>query len=198
MIRQIIVQTLLLAVSTVFIAQAQARDAGNNAIARSAYNQGKRWGPDGSPMLWKFVAKGEPHCEAPIQALMNIMSCIEQEDSQCAYNGYAKGFLKLHNSVDSSTVIDGPGFWDGAFYLLDFKLEYDQILRIGPNQISLRYVETLTLPDGVKFFQHEHALVTLNSDCKITLWDQYGDNLEQDAAVTEINAYFTRIGAQAP
>jgi hypothetical protein len=197
MIKPPITQVLFI-VSIIFSIHAQARvDTGyGSRDARSKTIHDERWGPDGNPLKWKIVASGEPYCEAPIRAVMNTMNCIEQEDAQCAFDGYAEGFLKRHNAVDSSTVIAGPGFWSGAFYLMDFKLEYDQILRIGPNQISVRYIETLTVPDGVQFLQHEHALVTVNSDCKITLWDQYGDNVEQDAASTEINAYFIRIGAQ--
>jgi hypothetical protein len=160
------------------------------------YGNQDHWGADGHPFLWKRIAAGEPYCETPVQAVLSTMDCIEQEDAQCAYDGYAKGFIKLHNSLDSSTAISSPIYWTGAFYLLDFKLDFDQVLRIGPNQISLRYKETLTVPDGVQMVQYEHALVTVNSDCKMTLWDQYGDNVEQDV-ITELNAYSNRIGAQA-
>ena len=38
-----------------------------------------------------------------------------------------------------------------------------------------------TFPWGSIFFQHEHALVTVDDDCKMILWDQYGDVAEQGA-----------------
>ena len=34
-------------------------------------------------------------------------------------------------------------------------------------------------PFSQTFVQHEHALVTVDGDCKIALWDQYGDDMEQ-------------------
>ena len=36
-------------------------------------------------------------------------------------------------------------------------------------------------PFAQTFVQHEHALVSLDADCRITKWDQYGDDAEQDA-----------------
>jgi hypothetical protein len=194
----------LLIASSSFSAHALARSDGRhgNSLALKyahvyiGYSNQDRWGYDGHPLKWNYIAAGEPYCKTPVQAVLSTMDCIEQEDAQCAYDGYAKGFIKLHNAVDSSTAISGPSYWAGAFYLLDFKLDFDQVLRIGPNQISLRYKETLTVPDGVQMVQYEHALVTVNSDCKMTLWDQYGDNIEQDV-ITGLNAYSNRIGAQA-
>ena len=59
---------------------------------------------------------------------------------------------------------------------------------------SLRYEEIVTTADGYPlildspsseypfgqtFVQHEHALVSLDADCRITKWDQYGDDAEQ-------------------
>ena len=34
-------------------------------------------------------------------------------------------------------------------------------------------------PFGQVFFQHEHDLVTVDNDCRMIRWDQYGDNKEQ-------------------
>ena len=60
--------------------------------------------------------------------------------------------------------------------------------------ISIRYEEIVTTASGYPlildspsteypfsqtFVQHEHALVTVEGDCKISLWDQYGDDMEQ-------------------
>ena len=36
--------------------------------------------------------------------------------------------------------------------------------------------------------QHEHALVTVNADCKMIKWDQYGDNIEQEQVGVAVNA----------
>ena len=69
-------------------------------------------------------------------------------------------------------------------------------MNIGTNKASIRYVETITTTDGANlgftkappsfeypysqvFIQHEHALVEVDNDCRIIMWDQYGDNKEQ-------------------
>ena len=39
-------------------------------------------------------------------------------------------------------------------------------------------------PFGQTFVQHEHALVTVDGNCKIALWDQYGDDMEQAVVET--------------
>lgn len=128
-------------------------------------------------------------CLMPVHAVLQTLECIEIEDAQCAGEGYHPNFRKLHNGQDTNTVISGPEFWEGAFTLLDIELDIDHIHRIGLNQISLRYVEKVTLITGEIFFQHEHALVTVDNECKMLLWDQFGDNKEQqdvDDKVQEI------------
>ena len=66
-------------------------------------------------------------------------------------------------------------------------------MNVGPNMASIRYIEylkftngtTLGLPASSEFpwsyetMQHEHALVTVDDECKIKTWDQYGDNEQQ-------------------
>jgi hypothetical protein len=42
-------------------------------------------------------------------------------------------------------------------------------------------LETVRTTEGEVFLQHETALVTVNSDCQIEVWDQYGDDAEQQA-----------------
>ena len=118
-------------------------------------------------------------CEKPIDAVMRIMSCIESENAFCAASGYASSFAKFHNTIDTDTNAPGYFFWLGAFLFIDFDLEFDHVVQVAENQVSLRYVETVTFNDGEEFKQHEHALVTVNNACKMTLWDQYGDNKEQ-------------------
>ena len=43
-------------------------------------------------------------------------------------------------------------------------------------------------PKQVEISQHQHALVTVNADCKIIEWDQYGDNIEQEQLGVAVNA----------
>merc|ERR1719422_852698 len=84
--------------------------------------------------------------------------------------------------------------WTGSFYTLNFVVAVNHAAVVGPNQISLRYEEIVTTADGYPLVldspsaeypfgqpsvQHEHALVSLDGNCKITKWDQYGDDAEQ-------------------
>lgn len=119
-------------------------------------------------------------CENPKEEVLRIMTCIENENAICAASGYASSFSKLHNTIDTETSAPGYFFWLGAFLFIDFDLEFDHVVQVNENQVSLRYVETVTFFDGDVFQQHEHALVTVDSRCKMTLWDQYGDNKEQN------------------
>ncbi|MEM9489769.1 MAG: hypothetical protein AAGC55_11525 [Myxococcota bacterium] len=120
-------------------------------------------------------------CEDPVGEVLRIMSCIEGENAFCASGGYASNFVKLHNTIDTETQVPGFFFWVGTFFVLDFQLDIDHAEQVGENQVSLRYVETVAFNDGDTFVQHEHALVTVDDDCKMVLWDQYGDNAEQEA-----------------
>jgi len=146
-------------------------------------------------------------CPDPLAAILATLDCIEQEDPVCASQGYnSTEFKKFHNGVDTMTVIDaGGGFWSISFTLVDLSLDFDFQQNVGPNQASLRYVEVVNTTNGVQlslppcseypygqtFYQHEHALVTVDDDCKMTLWDQYGDNREQ-AAVDKAVAAIVR------
>lgn len=147
-------------------------------------------------------------CLDPVASVIEILQCVADEDATCAGNGYNKGaFKKLHNGVDTNTNISF-GFWTGAFLLLDFQIEVNHAFQFGDNQVSVRYIETVITTDGSDLFldpsdtypfsqafdQHEHALVTVDDDCRIVMWDQYGDNKEQtdvedavDVIVCELN-----------
>jgi len=118
-------------------------------------------------------------CDDPVGEVTRILNCIESENAFCAASGYARGFTKLHNTIDTETNTPGYFFWLGAFLFIDFELDIDHMMKVSDNQISLRYVETVTFNDGESYKQHEHALVTVDQQCKMTLWDQYGDNKEQ-------------------
>ncbi|MCW8879068.1 MAG: hypothetical protein OQJ89_02240 [Kangiellaceae bacterium] len=136
------------------------------------------------------MANAASSCEKPVDAVMRIMNCIESENAFCAASGYASSFAKFHNTIDTETNAPGYFFWLGAFLFIDFDLEFDHVVQVAENQVSLRYVETVTFNDGETFKQHEHALVTVNGACKMTLWDQYGDNKEQQDVDDKAEALF--------
>jgi len=132
-------------------------------------------------------------CEDPIAAVSKTMKCIEYGDVGCSHAGYnSRKFRKLHNGVDTETQMN-YFFWFGAFRLLTFELDIDHIYKIEENTIGIRYVEKVITTDGTSlflqpsytapfnqtFYQHEHAIVTVDEDCKMVLWDQTGDNKEQ-------------------
>lgn len=129
-------------------------------------------------------------CDSPVAAVLNVMSCIEDENAYCAARGYASGFKKIHNGVDTEVQALNFFFWLGTFYMIDFKLEFDHIAPVDDNQVSLRYVETVEFRDGEVFTQHEHALVTVDDRCKMTRWDQYGDNKEQQDVQEKADSLF--------
>jgi hypothetical protein len=146
-----------------------------------------------------FAQNGESEiqgCVDPLAAIMETLGCIELKDVPCASAGYNESYMKLHNSVDTNTVIDSDGsFWSNTLSILSFSFSYDYTANIGPNRASIRYVKDVTSTDGSNFglpasaeypwsstiLQYEHAIVTVDDDCKMILWDQYGDNEEQDA-----------------
>ena len=53
-------------------------------------------------------------------------------------------------------------------------------------------------PYSQTFYQHEHALVTVNDDCRIILWDQYGDNKEQTDVSNAIDEIFQDVVCANP
>ena len=143
-------------------------------------------------------------CVDPLGAILATMDCIEKEDAECAASGYSKEFVKLHNGMlDPTTAgIHEPQWWSGAFLVVDLGLVYNHQSHFDTNQVSLRYIEPVTTldmsnytipglgkgPKQVEILQHEHALVTVNADCKMIKWDQYGDNIEQEQVGVAVNA----------
>ena len=93
-----------------------------------------------------------------------------------------------------------------------FELDIDHQINVGHNKASIRYVEKITTTDKVSFgtfgstsssseypyiqtfYQHEHALITVNDDCRIILWDQYGDNKEQEDVSNEASFFQIFLG----
>ena len=47
--------------------------------------------------------------------------------------------------------------------------------------MDIHYFEYVRFPDGEIITQYEEAEVTFNSRCRMTVWDQEGDQAEQDA-----------------
>mmetsp|Transcript_14180 Transcript_14180/g.21640 ORF Transcript_14180/g.21640 Transcript_14180/m.21640 type:complete len:230 (+) Transcript_14180:183-872(+) len=188
--------------------QSQKQSSGHNSNSLSStisklqvvfgnQDEGENWDsvmlPDERKITSNSMASTKNECEDPVAAILETLRCIEQEEVRCASAGYnQRVFRKLHNGIDTNTKI-GRFFWIGGFALLDFKLAIDHVYQIAPNQVGIRYVETVTTTDGSSlflkpsnefpfsqtFFQHEHALVTVDENCKMVLWDQTGDNKEQ-------------------
>ncbi|KAL7546195.1 hypothetical protein ACHAWF_009535 [Thalassiosira exigua] len=151
-------------------------------------------------------------CANPLQSVLNTMKCIEDQNSNCAARGYAPTFVKKHNGImtmDFNGIFTQP-YWDGAFFLTNLGLEINYVAEdatAGTHQVNLRYVETIITTDGSNlglpptsdypfnqtFHQHEHALVTVNEDCKMIEWIQYGDNKEQEDVPTAVNAILTFV-----
>jgi hypothetical protein len=114
------------------------------------------------------------------------------------------GRPKLHNGkLDPTTAgIDEPEWWTRAFFVIDIGIVSNHQSHFDTNRVSLRYIEpvkTLDMssytipglgkgPEQVEILQHEHALVTVNADCKMIEWDQYGDNTEQEQVGVAVNA----------
>ena len=147
-----------------------------------------------SSLFWNKVTS---ICGDPLTEILKTLDCVEKKEVECASKGYSPTFKKFHNGIDTNTVIDTDGsYWSTAFALLDIYLDYNHKINIGPNQASIRYKETVVMTNGTSlglpeaktehpynatFYQYEHALVTVDDDCKMDLWDQYGDNEEQKA-----------------
>lgn len=99
--------------------------------------------------------------------------------------------------------MDTAEFWTGAFSVADLSFDIRFTSNPSKNKASVRYVEKVVTSDGTNFgldssseypfdvtiLQHEHALIDVDDDCKISKWDQYGDNTEQtdvDVAVADL------------
>ncbi len=154
-------------------------------------------------------------CSDPLKATLDALQCISESNATCAGAAYnTREFKKIHNGIDTNTVIDGAAFWEGAFSLFTLSFTYDHLMNVGPNMASVRYIEFINFTNGTNLglpasseypwsyeaIQHEHALVTVDDECKIKTWDQYGDNEEQDLddAVGAIMAQLCLKGIAPP
>jgi hypothetical protein len=152
-------------------------------------------------------------CSDPLVAIRTTLDCIAGEDVICASAGYNEAFVKIHNGKDTAKIdIASIDFWAITFQLLDLSFTYDHEMNIGTNRASIRYVEKVTMTDGSSFGfppsneypfgavidQYEHALVTVDDDCKMLFWDQYGDNKEQTDVDDAANAILCILGFYPP
>lgn len=157
-------------------------------------------------------------CADPLGAVLRTIDCITtQKDAYCAAAGYHPDFVKFHNGVltnDTSGIHLSP-FWDNVFGVAALQLDIN-FTGVDKDkdrqQVSLRYVETVIFTDGANlglppapssslpfpfgqtFLQHEHALVTVNKQCQMVEWDQYGDNAEQEAIGLAVGALLAVLG----
>ena len=145
----------------------------------------------------KGIKKHSEACKDPLAAVKHTLQCIADGDAVCASMGYdVAAFKKIHNGKDTGLVLgDGVSFWTFALQMSQLSFSFDHEANIGPNMASIRYIEGVQFSDGTVFglpasdvypfstyfVQHEHALVTVDDDCKMTKWDQYGDDTEQNA-----------------
>ncbi len=152
-------------------------------------------------------------CSDPLKATLDTLQCISDANATCAGAGYnTEEFKKFHNTKDTNTVIDGAGFWAGAFALLKLSFSYDFKMNVGPNMASIRYIEYVDFTNGTSFglpassvypfgfkaIQHEWALVTVDDECKIKTWDQYGDDKEQKDVDDAAAAILCLLGIYPP
>jgi len=149
----------------------------------------------------------EKPCKDPLEATVKAMSCIEAEDIACVLDSYAPDFVKMHNGNDTETPVT-EDFWLGTFMLVDIVMDYEVQENVAINQARLRYTETVTTTDGSDlglpasnvfpwnqtFVQNEDAYITVNDDCKMTLWDQRGDDAEQREVERASNEILCSVG----
>lgn len=137
---------------------------------------------------------GKP-CPDPLAAIKETMDCLFVKNSTCVNNGYNWiRFAKYHNGKNVGLrLFPFDIYWSMALKFSTFELIYDHAQNVGTNKASVRYKEIIIMSNGTEFdipandiypfsetiVQYEHALVSVDNNCKMTRWDQYGDNLEQ-------------------
>jgi len=163
--------------------------------SNKALKKSKTWSNKASKKSPKVIKDSET-CKDPLAAIMQTLQCVADKDIPCASMGYATGFQKIHNGIDTGLDFgdDPAAFWQFALQMISISLDFNHEVNVGPNMASIRYIEGVQFTDGTAYglpasedypfstyyVQHEHALVTVNDDCKMTKWDQYGDNIEQN------------------
>jgi len=152
-------------------------------------------------------------CADPASAVVATMNCITNKDSSCANQGYSRrGFEKVHNA-NKVGLQPWPAetYWSTAMKYSSFTTFVNYQANIGKNQAEIRYIENIKMDDGssfgrspsstypfrASFKQYEHALVTVDEDCRVLKWDQYGDNKEQSDVDDSINAMMAQVGSSS-
>merc|ERR1740121_1993206 len=143
-------------------------------------------------------------CEDPLAAVMKTMDCIRDKNTTCANEMYRWDRFDKYNNGKNAGVRLFPFdiYWKMALRFSTLTLDFDYSRNIKPDfrgaRASVRYVEKIEMSDGSDFnlppsdtypfgqtmYQYEHALVTVDEWCKIAIWDQYGDVVEQEAVDT--------------
>lgn len=165
---------IIAAVAAMLVSTVSARVKGGAGDAEATKKKGKK-----------------NSCKDPVKAVLANIACFVAKDVDCSVAAAGPGAKELRDEIDLETVPDEE-FWQTAFLYVDQKYETKQISTIGENQVSYRYIRTTITSDGAAlglppsasypfsetFIQHEHALVTVDDDCKVLVWDAYGGSQE--------------------
>lgn len=141
-----------------------------------------------STALAKKAKKAEEICSDPIAAVLATMHCFINGDTRCIANSYSDDFVLIHNGTPTDTNPHNELYWKYAFMYSDFTIDINHLMQIEEDRVSARYIERLDFVNGKTIYQHEHALITVDKDCKIKLWDQYGDSTEQEVMIATLRA----------
>ena len=141
-----------------------------------------------------FVAV-DAQCADPVASVVATTNCWATGNVSCIVAGYNDTIKKIHNGNVVFEAADRTEATASFFLsLVSWDIQWTHQANVGENMASIRYIDTMTFTDGVAFglsepsteypysfsySQWEHALVTVNDDCKIIIWDQTGDNQEQ-------------------
>lgn len=109
-------------------------------------------------------------------------------------------FTRSHNGKPANLRSAWPltSYWTQSLKFAKHSFRSDSMYRdenVGTNMAEVRFVDQIRTSDGTEFrlkssnvypfnatfFQHQHTLVTVDDNCKMIKWDQYGDNVEEKA-----------------
>ncbi|NVK74732.1 MAG: hypothetical protein HWE13_11455 [Gammaproteobacteria bacterium] len=138
------------------------------------------------------IAANAASCANPVEKLTRVLNCIDIENAFCAASGYAWRFKKFHNGVDTrvNNFLLSPIGWMTTFNFIGFEFDIQHLEQIDADTVDIHYYEYVRFPDGEIITQYEEAEVTFNSSCRMTLWDQEGDQAEQDAVDAKMKELF--------
>ena len=131
-------------------------------------------------------------CANPVEKLTRVLNCIDIENAFCAASGYDWRFKKFHNGVDTKTnnFLLSPLGWLTTFNFIGFEFDIQHLQQLDDDTVEIHYYEYVRFPDGEIITQYEEAKVTFNRRCRMTLWDQVGDQAEQDAVEEKTKELF--------